>query len=169
MPLFGGIASSLIPVELYNGPVTVPGTFPQTSAALLPPDALSSPRQGTTPTAVPGVTVGPVPGTGPVVNVPRTSTATSRTALYYDVSTHAYGRPNHAVDEADVRFRVSQVVEWWYNPSNPNGNELFAGLAGNAPTAMVFYNATRSIVNDLFFEPNIVTARDYIRKRATQC
>ncbi len=84
------------------------------------------------------------------------------TILNYDVNPHAYGRPNHAQDEAEVRQRVSQVFEWWHDSTSLSrtGNDLYAGLAGplSGPIALVFYNATRNVVNDLYYTPTLVAA-----------
>ncbi len=80
----------------------------------------------------------------------------------YDVNPHAYGRPSHAADEAEVRLRVRQAAEWWYNPSRPGNNDLYAGLAGTDPTTIIFYNATRKVVNTVYYEPTISAARNQV-------
>lgn len=83
----------------------------------------------------------------------------------YEVNPHAYGRPGHASDEAEVRVQVRQVVEWWYNPSRPDNNDLYVGLAGAGPTALIFYNATRKMVNTVYYEPTISTARSQAHRK----
>ena len=82
----------------------------------------------------------------------------------YTVSDHAYGRPNHGIDEADVRATVALVFEWWkYANRLWETQELYLGLAGPAsgPIAVVKYNKTRNTVNDMIIFPTLVAAHKH--------
>ncbi|GEM_PF-3064208 len=84
----------------------------------------------------------------------------------YTVNDHAYGRKSgtHAESETEVRLRVKQVAEWWYSPASDD-EKLFAGLAepiAGGPTWIVFYNANRNIINDCYFRPNLIDARQFV-------
>lgn len=68
LPLLGHVAASLIPAVPYNGPAAVPGAYPFTGNPPLPPETLTPPQQGTTPTVVPGATAG-------TTTTPTTTTA----------------------------------------------------------------------------------------------
>jgi len=83
----------------------------------------------------------------------------------YTVKAHAYGRSGHAADEATVRLHVRSASEWWYNPNRPNGNELYVGLAGTGPTALIFYNSTRNSVDTVYYESTMNLARRQARKQ----
>lgn len=88
------------------------------------------------------------------------------TILKYDVNPHAYGRPDHATDEAEVRAAVKAAFEWWYNPtiSMRVRQQLYAGIAGpvSGPVMVIKYNATRNVVNTAYYEPTLDEAHRVI-------
>jgi hypothetical protein len=49
--------------------------------------------------------------------------------------------------------------------TRPGGNELFVGLAGTGPTALIFYNSTHNSVNTVYYEPNMTLARKQAHKQ----
>ncbi|MDM8520516.1 hypothetical protein QUF64_10745 [Anaerolineales bacterium HSG6] len=88
----------------------------------------------------------------------------------YTVDSHAYGRRTgtHASSEAEVRSRVRQVTEWWYNPNGYNGQQLHVGLATpvlGGPTWLIFYHANQNLVNNCYFRPNLADARNFVNNK----
>ncbi len=102
-----------------------------------------------------------------VPNNPITPPVEQMQTLQYTVNSHAYGRAGHAKDEAEVHELINQIFEWWYDPTSVRrtGQALYAGLAGYGPTATIYYNATRTTINDVIFMPTIGDARVYIYRR----
>ena len=88
----------------------------------------------------------------------------------YTIDPHAYGRRTgtHASDEAEVRLRVSQTTEWWFNPSGYSGQQLYVGLATpvhGGPTWLIFYNANQNLINNCYFRPNLADARNFANRK----